>query len=127
MMRFIGFHHSSFNIHHYWMIDQESIRIVSESRFGEHFTKPLYDGYAFAQLPQTIRSLLTDDRRRGVPFGPREDLYDKYDTVILFFIDCFGWRFVNKFIEHPFLKRFADDGLVAKISSQFPSTTAAHV
>lgn len=109
------------------MIDQESIRLVGESRFGEQFTKPLYEGYAFAQLPQTIRSLLTDDRRRGVPFGPREDLHDKYDTVILFFIDCFGWRFVNKFIEHPFLKRMADHGLVAKISSQFPSTTAAHV
>ena len=109
------------------MIDQESLRIVGNSRFGEHFTKPLYEGYAFAQLPQTIRSLLTDDHRRGIPFGPREDLYDKYDTVILFFIDAFGWRFVDKYMDHPFLQRFARDGLVSKISSQFPSTTSAHV
>jgi predicted AlkP superfamily pyrophosphatase or phosphodiesterase len=109
------------------MIDEESLRTVGNSRFGEHFTKPLYEGYAFAQLPQTIRCLLTDDRRRGIPFGPREDLYDKYDTVILFFIDAFGWRFADRYMEHPFLQRIAQDGLVSKISSQFPSTTAAHV
>ncbi|HWF45036.1 MAG TPA: alkaline phosphatase family protein [Candidatus Kapabacteria bacterium] len=109
------------------MIDEESLHVVGQSRFGEHFTKPLYEGYAFAQLPQTIRSLLTDDHRRGIPFGPREDLYQKYDTVILFFIDAFGWRFVSEYMEHPFLERFERDGLISKISAQFPSTTSAHV
>jgi hypothetical protein len=110
------------------MINQESINLVGKSRFGEHFVKPIYDGYGFAQLPQTIRSLLIEDHQQlGVPFGPREDLRGKYDTVILFFIDAFGWRFLEKYIDHPFLKRIADTGLISKITSQFPSTTAAHV
>lgn len=118
------------------MIDEQSIRAVGESRFGEHFRKPLYEGYAFAQLPQTIRSLLTGEdtggdarskRPLGIPFGPREDLRGKYDTVVLFFIDAFGWCFIDRYLGHPFLKRMEQDGLISKISSQFPSTTAAHV
>lgn len=118
------------------MIDEQSIRTVGESRFGEHFRKPLYEGYAFAQLPQTIRSLLSGEdtggdaratRPLGIPFGPREDLRGKYDTVVLFFIDAFGWCFIDRYLDRPFLKRIEQDGLISKISSQFPSTTAAHV
>ena len=120
------------------MIDQESIRALEQSRFGEHFRKPLYEGYAFSQLPQTIRSLLTGEvasangaggeaHHLGIPFGPREDLRTKYDTVVLFFIDAFGWCFVDHFLDQPFLKRIEEEGLISKISSQFPSTTAAHV
>ncbi|SRR5579883_762903 len=109
------------------MIDEQSIRVVGGSRFGKYFTKPLYEGYAFAQLPQTIRSLLMDDQRHGIPFGPREDLRKKYDAVILFFIDAFGWRFLDRYHDHPFVHRMIEHGLISKISSQFPSTTAAHV
>lgn len=111
------------------MIDETSIQAVSSSKFGEHFLKPLYDGYAFAQLPATIRGLLTESAQpsRGIPFGGREDLRTKYDTVVLFFIDAFGWCFLERFLDRPFLKRIVNDGFIAKISSQFPSTTAAHV
>jgi predicted AlkP superfamily pyrophosphatase or phosphodiesterase len=47
--------------------------------------------------------------------------------VVLFFIDAFGWRFFEKFQDAPFLKRMAKQGSIEKITSQFPSTTAAHV
>ena len=112
------------------MIDHESIRAVGESRFGTHFRKPLYEGYAFAQLPQTIRSLLIGGEHtsaHGIPFGPREDLRGKYDAVILFFLDALGWCFIDRYLDHPFLKRIERGGLLSKISSQFPSTTSAHV
>src|SRR4051812_29489838 len=109
------------------MVNSDSIRAVDAMRYGEHFVKPLYEGYGFAQLPQTIRSLLIEGQQQGIPFGERDDLYGQYDTVILFFIDAFGWRFVEKYSDHPFLKRFVQEGSVNKITSQFPSTTAAHV
>lgn len=112
------------------MINPESIAAVdSRTWLSAHqtFTRPLYDGYAFAQIPNTLRSLVSGEKRGGVPFGPREDLMANYDTIILFFIDAFGWRFVQRYMEHPFLKRIAEQGLINKITSQFPSTTAAHV
>lgn len=110
------------------MINQESFDVVRGKRKGEHFTVPVYDTYGFCQIPQTVRYMLTEDSRKGVPFGGADNLYDKYDTVILFFIDAFGWRFVERYLDsHPFLKRIANEGVVNLISSQFPSTTAAHV
>jgi hypothetical protein len=110
------------------MINPESLAAVDAARFGPKFMRPLYDSYGFAQIPQTIRACLAGDQRKGVPFGPRDDLYQQYDAVILFFIDAFGWRFFEQYHERsPFLKRFVDEGLVCKLTTQFPSTTAAHV
>lgn len=109
------------------MIDQESLAVTA-TQFSNHFIQPRYDSYSFVQLPQTVRALLTDDTRQGVSFGPREDLYKHYDAVILFFVDALGWRFFEQFRDqHPFLQRFVAEGLVTKLSSQFPSTTGAHV
>ncbi|HEY3290862.1 MAG TPA: alkaline phosphatase family protein, partial [Anaerolineae bacterium] len=47
---------------------------------------------------------------------------------MLFFIDAFGWRFYAQHADrYPFLQHFARQGVVSKLTSQFPSTTAAHV
>ena len=75
------------------------------------FIKPCYDLHGFASLPQRVTELLT---------GPQ-----KYDAVILFLIDGFGWRFFEKFQQVPFLKTIAREGQVEKLIAQFPSTTAA--
>ena len=76
------------------------------------FIKPLYDSGGFAGIPNRIVNAFESGN---------------YDTVVLFFIDAFGWRFFEKFQEHPFLKRIANHGTIEKLTSQFPSTTAAHV
>lgn len=110
------------------MINAESVQAVDSARFGERFVRPLYEGYGFAQIPQTIRYCLTASAQKGVPFGPRDDLYQQYDAVILLFVDAFGWCFFDRYLDRsPFLRRIADEGLVCKLTSQFPSTTAAHV
>jgi hypothetical protein len=110
------------------MINAESVAAVGDARLNAHFLRPLYDTYGFSRLPQTIRALLVDGVEPGISFGPRQDLYQEYDSVILFFIDAFGWRFFQQFADsHPFLRRIVDEGLVCKLTSQFPSTTAAHV
>jgi len=77
------------------------------------FVKPRYDSGGFASLPQRVTDLLT---------GPQ-----KYEAVVLFLIDGFGWRFFEKFQEAPFLKTVARDGQVEKLTAQFPSTTAAQI
>ncbi len=78
-----------------------------------NFVKPRYDSGGFASIPRRVTDLLT---------GPQ-----KYDAVVLFLIDGFGWRFFEKFREAPFLKTVAREGKVEKLTSQFPSTTAAHI
>ena len=50
-----------------------------------------------------------------------------YDAVVLFLIDGFGWRFFEKFQEMPFFQQTARTGTVTKLTSQFPSTTAAQL
>jgi len=110
------------------MINQESLAAVESARFSTQFMRPIYSDYSFAQIPQTIRYCLTDSDQKGVPFGKRDDLYQKYDAVVLLFVDAFGWRFFEQYHQRsPFLRRAVEQGLVSKLTSQFPSTTAAHV
>ncbi|PWH12936.1 MAG: phosphodiesterase [Anaerolineae bacterium] len=84
------------------------------------FVKPTYDLGGFASLPAIITGLF-DGQRSLEPFQA------EYDTVILGFIDGFGWRHFEKFAAHPALDRFVRHGLAAKWTSQFPSTTSGHV
>jgi hypothetical protein len=74
--------------------------------------KPCYDAGGFASLPQHILDLLSANR---------------YDAVVLFLIDSFGWRYFEKFQDAPFLQQITRAGNVTKLTSQFPSTTAAHI
>lgn len=109
------------------MFNQKSIDAVQASRFSHHFRKPLYDSYCFSNIPGAIEQLLTG--ATPLPQLPHDVVKkDAYDKVVLFFVDAFGWRFFERYQDkYPVLKRFITDGTVSKITSQFPSTTAAHV
>jgi len=110
------------------MINTDSEAAVAAAQLDERFIRPLYADYGFAQIPQTVLRCLGASERAGVPFGARDDLYQQYDTVILLFADAFGWRFFERYAERaPFLRRIVDQGMVVKLTSQFPSATAAHV
>jgi predicted AlkP superfamily pyrophosphatase or phosphodiesterase len=51
-----------------------------------------------------------------------------FEQVVLLFIDAFGWAFFERYANtFPFLKRGLSDGICSKLTSLFPSTTAAHV
>ncbi|HMO57957.1 MAG TPA: alkaline phosphatase family protein [Roseiflexaceae bacterium] len=111
------------------MIDQESLQAVADARWGAQaqFVRPRYDHFGFALIPQAIRRAFGIAGRSISPFGRSAPFAAEYDTVILCFIDSFGWRFFERYAEHAFLKRFVADGVACKITTQFPSTTAAHV
>ncbi len=79
---------------------------------NETFIKPQYDSGGFARIPDRIKDAFASK---------------KYDAVVLFFVDAFGWRFYERFQDSPFIKRMERQGSIEKLTSQFPSTTAAHV
>ena len=93
----------------------------------QHFIKPRYGSHCFSDIPSTIQHLLTG---AGTPLLADEIIApfaSRYDTVILFFIDSFGWRFFERYANsHPFLTHMTRHGTVQKLTSQFPPTTTAH-
>lgn len=79
---------------------------------NDTFIKPRYDSGGFAGIPNRIKDAFASK---------------KYDAVVLLFVDAFGWRFYERFQDAAFIKRIAKHGRIEKLTSQFPSTTAAHV
>ena len=112
------------------MLNRRSIDAVAAVAAGPHEVRPLYESYCFSRIPWTLEAALTGEPNPrtlppdtlGALAGPRPD------TVVLLFVDAFGWRFFEEFAEcTPALARFLRDGTVSKLTSVFPSTTSAHV
>lgn len=107
------------------MINQKSFEAVKAASWKSDFCKPLYESYCFSKIPSTLLKLL------GLSCDtlPQDCFHNQtYETVVLFVIDGFGWSFLEKtHHRYPFLSRFFREGIVSKITSQFPSTTAAHI
>lgn len=52
----------------------------------------------------------------------------KYDKVVIFIVDGFGWSYFDRFREeHSFLREICARGKASKLAAQFPSTTACEV
>ena len=92
------------------------------------FIRPRYEGGCFADLPGFIKSVLLPDATSNLAPAGFAALPQRYRKVIFLFVDSFGWSFFQRHGERlPFLRRFVEQGSVTQITSQFPSTTAAHV
>lgn len=107
---------------------QSSLSAVEGCRFGEGFVRPAYENFCFSNLPGFFEQTLLGSTSRGsLPNEVARSLGD-FDHVIFAFVDAFGWQSFERFRESSrFLQAFEKDGLVLKATSQFPSTTAAHV
>src|SRR6476620_2148036 len=85
------------------MLNVRSIEQVDAARLAGGLARPLYEGYAFAQIPATLERLLA-----GTPGGLTDaalgGLPDRPHAVLVVLLDT-----------------------VSKLASQFPSTTAAHM
>ena len=92
------------------------------------FIRPKYGERCFSDLPLLVHSLLTGQPEAISHLDSTNGLANQYDAVVFLFVDSFGWRFFERFADtHPFLQRFQQEGVVARWTSQFPSTTTAHV
>ena len=99
-------------------------RIVLDARF----IRPRYNGHCFADLPATIKWILTGQKSPSLDPALLTAVQGPCDAVVLFFVDAFGWRFFERCADrYPFLTDIGRGGLVARLTAQFPSTTAAHV
>ncbi|MFN4292757.1 MAG: alkaline phosphatase family protein [Thermoflexales bacterium] len=110
------------------MLNDASIQTVNAAGWRDAFIRPLYDSYCFANLPATIYRALTGEGAPGLPDDVFGDLPRRYDAVVLFFVDGFGWRYFERIAEqYPLLQHFVRRGAVSKLTALFPSTTTAHV
>jgi hypothetical protein len=110
------------------MINDKSVHFLKKAQWTPHFNRPLYDTYAFSCIPSTISKLLTGKGEKTLAADAVGGSFEKFDCAILFLIDAFGWKFFKEYSsKYPFLARFAKEGTASKISSEFPSTTAAHI
>jgi hypothetical protein len=115
-------------------VDEASVAAVDAARRGPGgdreragVVRPLAAGYTFAALPATVERLLTG-HGGGLPHTALGDAPERVERVVLVLLDAFGWRFLVRHADrHPLLKRMLAEGAVAKLTTQFPSTTAAHV
>jgi len=51
----------------------------------------------------------------------------RWTKVVLVVADGFGWSVAERHADHPFLRRVAAEGRLSQLTSQFPSTTSAHM
>ncbi len=110
------------------MINEISLAAVQQSRHGAGARKPLYDSYCFANIPGTVAKLLGVPHSQSLPESCWKGLGEKFDKIVFFFVDAFGWRFIEKACDQiPFFREMAEQGVLSKLTSQFPSTTAVHV
>jgi predicted AlkP superfamily pyrophosphatase or phosphodiesterase len=107
---------------------QSSLNAIESCKFGPGFIRPAYDNFCFSNFPGLFEQLLTGEtQRRSFPNEVSRSL-GSFDHVIFAFIDAFGWESFQRFRDDSSLFRAIEqDGLVLKGTSQFPSTTAAHV
>lgn len=85
---------------------------------------PAYGERSFDLLPGTIERLLTGSTARAA-LDPAllAGLDGRAERVLFVYFDAFGWCFAEQHLDHPLLRR----GVLEQLTSQFPSTTTAHV
>ncbi len=111
------------------MVNEASIRAVEGSRLGNEFVSPLNESYGYGRVPETILGLFKGKLNdKCLPADTVGANFKASDRVVLLMIDALGWCFIKEQLgSHPFLRRFAEQGVVSQITAQFPSTTAVHV
>ena len=122
------------------MINKNSIEAIDTSLWQRDFHKPLYTGYSFYCLPNTIKAVFGVSATPSLinPLLPEEAFElsgcsswsdSQFSNVVLMLIDGLGWRFWNKYLTERLSSavRLEQRGVLSSLSSCFPSTTALHV
>jgi len=109
------------------MFNKKSFEVVEQAIFKGKF-KNVVDDYCLSNIPGTILSNFGVESKKCLPNDVFGKEIKQYDKVVLFVIDAFGYTFFEKFFEKStFLKRIVSEGVVSKLTTQFPSTTTANV
>lgn len=103
-------------------------QVLKQQREG--FVYPQYEGYCFSNIPAAVQYLF--GLRTTSSLSPILDKAGitpvKRRKVVALFLDGFGWSQCLRYTDrYEFLKRLTERGVLAPITSIFPSTTAAAV
>lgn len=100
---------------------------INNTLIDSDTVRPGYDeSLNFGHIPSTIKNIF--QLETFLPTIPSSEFLspDKVERVALIFIDNLGWNFFQKYQEEfSFLNNYEHQ--ISQITSQFPSTTAAHV
>jgi hypothetical protein len=89
---------------------------------------PAYGERSFDLLPGTLERLLTGTTSRAaLDPGLLGGLDGPVERVLFVYFDAFGWHDAEQHLDHPLLRRARAEGVLERLTSQFPSTTTAHV
>ena len=80
------------------MINFSSHAQLANDQFTTHFRKPLYQGYAYSLIPNTLMKLLAQEDRETLPIEAVGGEWIEPQVVALFLIDGFGWNFLEKYL-----------------------------
>jgi predicted AlkP superfamily pyrophosphatase or phosphodiesterase len=95
---------------------------------GGHFIYPQYGGLCFADISNSILSLMGVDPGRPIL---RPEVLDPLRTlnfkhVLFLLIDGLGFdNWVNRAVKYPFFQKVTEHGEVTSLTAVFPSTTSA--
>src|SRR5271157_278952 len=97
-----------------------SDRLIDPSSYGD---------YNLSNIPGTIISALTPETpEHMLPQEALRGLHLKYDKVVVFLMDAFGWSYFEESRKKSdFLNGLCERGAVTKMATQFPSTTASNI
>jgi hypothetical protein len=109
------------------MIDAAAAAAVAAAAPDGVVTRPLYGSYCFSSITSTLEWLVGAGGEPAIPRASLAGLEAPSRPVALVFLDAFGLAFLERHADHPFARRLLDDGHVIPLTSQFPSTTTAHV
>jgi Type I phosphodiesterase / nucleotide pyrophosphatase len=110
------------------VINERSLATVAAARLPGGRVRPLYDSYGFARIPGTLLQLFGERNAEALPDDVLPELSGAPPRVVAVLVDALGWAFVERFAERaPMLARLRAEGVVSQLTTQFPSTTTAHV
>jgi hypothetical protein len=109
-------------------VSKDSVSAVDAANFSESFAKPLYGSWCFSGIPDSLRrQFQIGEAQQPLPVGAFPVGTERARKVIVVLVDGLGWRFIqDDLASHPFVRRMESNGVVSKITSQFPSTTVVH-
>lgn len=109
------------------MILKEIEKQIDKQQQGE-FIYPRYESYCFSNIPSAVLYLFGLKENNPLSGILNKTGITPADSkkVVLFLIDGFGYKQWLKYADkYEFLKRFTEKGIVAPMTTVFPSTTAA--
>ena len=110
------------------MINERSLATVDAARLEGGLVRPLYGSYGFSRIPGTLLRVFGEPGAEGLPADALPELVDAPPRVVAVLVDALGWTFLERLAERaPLLARLQSDGVLSKLTTQFPSTTTAHV